>query len=618
MNQRGCRKTWIGTNFSIMHSPLSATLRWCIFAPQVIAMFFATVLSVASVFGASATPARRPNIILLLTDDQGYGDLSVHGNPVLKTPHLDRLHAESVRFRDFHVAPMCTPTRGQLMTGVDALRNGAMNVSSGRTMLRREYPTIAEVLSGYGYRTGLFGKWHLGDNYPYRPQDRGFQETIWFPSSHIPSAAGYFNNDYFDDVYQHNGKPRQFSGYTTDVFFREAKAWMRERAARGEPFFCYLPLAAPHGPLLVPDKYREPYRNHDRRIASFFGMIANIDENVGQLEMFLRETGLRENTIFIFMTDNGTATGETVFNAGMRGKKIALYDGGHRVPFFLRWPDGKLRAAGDVDVMAQAQDIVPTLLDLCAVPKPAAAKFDGVSLADVLRGKSNALPDRMLVAQFSRMNDSVPKKGDAAVLWQKWRLVAGQELYDVAADPAQERNVIAQFPDVAARMRAHYERWWAEVAPRVNEFSAIHVGSEHENPTLLTPCDWRDVFFDQQAQVRKQKKNGVWTVFVKHDGEYEISLRRWPIEADAPISAAMPAFRGVDGVFGAGEALPIARAELKIGDVRQAKAVAGEDKSVTFQLRLTQGRTDLQTWFRDAAGQEIAGAYYVYVRRLNQ
>ena len=153
---------------------------------------------------SAATPA-KPNVLLVLVDDQGYGDLSVHGNPVLKTPQMDRLHAESIRFTDFHVAPMCTPTRGQIMTGVDALRNGAMNVSSGRTNLRRDFPTMPELLAAADYRTGIFGKWHLGDNYPYRPQDRGFQESIWYPSSSIPSAAGYFNNDYFDDVYQHNG-----------------------------------------------------------------------------------------------------------------------------------------------------------------------------------------------------------------------------------------------------------------------------------------------------------------------------------------------------------------------------------------------------------------------------
>lgn len=574
---------------------------------------FLLIICAATTTAPAATP-RPPNVILVLTDDQGYGDLSVHGNPVLKTPHLDRLHAESIRFTDFHAAPMCTPTRGQLLTGVDALRNGAMNVSSGRTLLRREYPTLAELLGAGGYRTGLFGKWHLGDNYPHRPQDRGFQESIWFPSSHIPSAAGYFNNDYFDDVYSHNGKPRPFEGYTTDVFFREAIGWMRQQAHRGQPFFCYLATAAPHGPLFVPDRYREPYRQREKRFASFFGMIANIDENMGRLDDFLRDSGLRENTIFIFMTDNGTATGDTIFNAGMRGKKIGLYDGGHRVPFFMRWPAGRLRPAGDVDLLAQAQDVVPTLLELTGTPKPAHVRFDGMSLVPWLRGGTTPAPDRILVTQFSRMNDSVPKPGDAVVMWKRWRLVSDRELHDLATDPAQARNVVEQFPDVAAKMRRHYANWWAGVEPRINEFSPIHIGSPHENPTLLTPCEWRDVFFDQQTQVRRAKKNGVWTIHVERAGNYEISLRRWPVEADAPIVAAMPAFQAVDGVYPAGDAFPVASAELKIGDQSHTKAVATADKAAVFTVPLERGRMDLQTWFRDTDGKEIAGAYYVYVR----
>src|SRR5262245_54420608 len=221
-----------------------------------------------------ASAAQKPNIVLIITDDQGYGELSCHGNPVAKTPHLDQLAKESVRLTDFHVAPMCTPTRGQLLTGVDCLRNGAMNVSSGRTLLRREFPTMAEIFARNSYRTAIFGKWHLGDNYPFRPEDRGFQEAIWFPSSHVSSAADFFNNDYFDDVYCHNGKREAFKGYCTDVFFREATRWMRECTKRKQPFFCYLPLNAPHGPLFVPDHYRDPYRQQKAGIASFFGMIA--------------------------------------------------------------------------------------------------------------------------------------------------------------------------------------------------------------------------------------------------------------------------------------------------------------------------------------------------------
>jgi arylsulfatase len=510
---------------------------------------------------------------------------------------------------------MCTPTRSQLLTGVDALRNGAMNVSSGRTLLRREFPTMAEIFAKNGYRTGIFGKWHLGDNYPYRPQDRGFEKTIWHESSHIPSVAGFWNNDYFDDVYNHNNEQQQYKGYCTDVFFRESMRWIRECAERKQPFFCYLPLNTPHAPLFVSDKYREPYRDQKPFVASFFGMIANIDENIGKLDAFLRETGLHENTVFIFMTDNGTANGESVFNAGMRGKKIDLYDGGHRVPFFVRWPAGKLRSAADIDLLTECHDVLPTLIDLCGLKKPRAAKFDGISLAKLLRGKTDTLPDRMLVAQFSRMNHPQPWKGDAALLWKKWRLVSDKELYDIATDPGQQHNVIEQFPDVAANMRKRYERWWNEVAPRVNEFSAIHIGSKAENPSMLTPCEWQDVFLDQQAQVRRAEKNGVWKLFVERDGEYEFRLRRWPIEADLAITESAPEYKCVDGVYRDGVALPIARAGLKISGSEQSKPVSDTDKQIIFKLPLKRGETELQTWFRDADGKEICGAYFVYVYR---
>jgi arylsulfatase len=473
---------------------------------------------------------------------------------------------------------------------------------------------MPEVFAAGGYRTALFGKWHLGDNYPCRPQDRGFEESIWFPSSHIPSAAGYWNNDYFDDVYEHNGVNKPFKGYCTDVFFREAMQWMGQRAARRERFFCYLPVNAPHAPLFVPDSYREPYRKQRPAIRSFFAMIANIDENMGKLETFLRDTGLRDNTILIFMTDNGTATGDRLYNAGMRGKKQSLYDGGHRVPLFVRWPGGKLRAPVDLGQLTECQDVLPTLIDLCGLKAPRTAKFDGASLAKLLRGRSDALPDRMLVTQFSRMDRPQPWAADAAVLWQHWRLVTNTELFDISTDPGQEHNVIGQFPDVAAKMRRHYDRWWAGVAEDVNHFSLIHVGSPRSNPVRLTPCDWQDVFLDQQAQIRTQRRNGPWGLFVEQDGQYEFSLRRWPIEEDAALTDALPEYRAVDGVYPAGEAIPIARAEIRIGGLERSAVVAPGDKQVTFNVTLKHGPTRLTTVFRDAAGQELCGAYYVYVR----
>jgi arylsulfatase A-like enzyme len=564
----------------------------------------------------AAQAPRRPNVIIILTDDQGYGDLSAHGNPRLRTPELDRLHGESVRLTDFHATPMCTPTRSQLMTGRDALTTQAMNVSSGRTMLRRDLPTMAEIFRGAGYRSGIFGKWHLGDAFPYRPEDRGFQEALWFPSSHVGSTSDAWDNDYFNDRYRRNGRLERYLGYCTDVFFNEAMKWMRQRAAASEPFLTYIPTNAPHGPLFVDPRYRERFKDLPPNVASFFGMISNIDENVGKLETMLKETGLRDNTVVVFMTDNGGTNGVDFYNAGMRGRKITLWEGGHRVPCFVRWPQGGIGGGRDVGELTLVQDVLPTLASLCSITPPPGAKFDGLDLSRLLRGEARELPDRMAVVQFSRMNVGRPQFGDAAVLWRKWRLVSNAKLYDVAKDPAQQNDVIAQHPEIAARMRTHYEQWWKDVSPRLDTFLPVHIGAEEENPTLVSPTEWADVFLDQGVQIRRgERKNGEWHVMVEHDGEYTFALRRWPREIDLPMRAPLPAHDGEDGDYPAGVALPIARARLAIAAHDMSVAVKPEDREAVFTLRLQEGWTKMQTWFYDAAGAEISGAYFVYVER---
>ena len=523
---------------------------------------------------AAPAPALPPNVIVIISDDQGYGDLSCHGNPVVRTPHLDRLHAESARFTSFHVAPMCTPTRGQLMTGCDAVRNGALNVSSGRTLLRREFPTLPELLKRADYTTGLFGKWHLGENYPYRPQDRGFDEVVTFPSSHIGSVPDAWQNDYFDDTYLHNGRRQAYRGYTTDVFFTEAMTWMQAQQSAGKPFFAYIATAAPHTPLYVPAKYREGVQTRlaaalaklppltakqQSDLTRFLAMIENLDENIGRLDTFLTTHKLRENTLLVFLTDNGSTMGEFYFNAGMRGRKVTLWEGGHRVPLFIRWPQGQLGVPRDFTDLTQVQDLLPTILDLAGIALPPAARLDGISLAPLLRGRDAALPDRTLFINYSRMprpadartgvsNPTEVKKSGAAVLWRDWRFLENEQLYDLKTDPLQARNVAAEHPEVVAALRTRLDLWWSRVAPTVNQPQRIIIGHGAENPSLLTACDWWDVFVDQQAQVRRgELKNGIWHLEVAAAGEYEIELRRWPREADLPFAAAAPAAKLTDG-----------------------------------------------------------------------
>jgi len=586
--------------------------------------------------------ASKPNVILIITDDQGYGDMGCHGNPVALTPHMDRLHDQSVRLADFHAAPMCTPTRGQLMTGLDAARNGAVNVSSGRTLVRADLKTLADRFGEGGYRTGMFGKWHLGDNYPYRPQDRGFAESLWFPSSHISSLPDYWENDYFDDVYCRNGTRRRYEGYCTEVFFREATAWMKARAEADEPFFAYLPTNAPHYPLYVPPEDRQaaeaafaagehelgeidpPMRG---RIVRFLAMIHNVDKHLGQLRASLEAWGIARNTCLIFMTDNGSTFGPSYFNAGMRGAKCSLWEGGHRVPCFIHWPDGRLGKPRDIGGLTEVQDLLPTLVELCGL-EPPAEPLDGINLAAALRSQTPVPPDRMLAVNYSRMPDfdyptpdspSIMRREGAAVLWKRWRLLEGTALYDLDSDPAQERNVIEEHPDVARTMLAGLDDWWRQVDPIANEVQRITIGSDEENPMMLSACEWQDVFVDQQQQVRLGvRKNSYWHVHVDRPGTYRFELRRWPRESGLKLAEACPAATFTDGEAPQGQALPIARARLLIERQYHKKAVEPGDESAEFTVPLHQGPTLLHTWFDDDRGEPLCGAYYVYVTRLDE
>jgi arylsulfatase len=582
----------------------------------------------------------KPNVIVVMTDDQGYPELSAHSNPILKTPNLDRLHGQSLRLEDYHVSPMCAPTRGQLMTGLDAARNGATNVSSGRALLRPEIPTMANFFGDAGYTTGIFGKWHLGANYPFRPEDRGFDETVWFPSSHIGSVPDYWGNDYFDDTYINNGKLKQYKGYCTDVFFEEALSFIKQSAESGKPFLAYIAPNTPHGPLVAKEEdekaiaeilAQEEFANMGRglkaRLADYLGMVRNIDTNMGALMKFLSNEGLRDDTIVVFQTDNGSTHGPLYYNAGMRGMKTELWEGGHRVPCLISWPNGGLAKPQAIDGLTQVQDMLPTLLELCNILTD--RKFDGMSLAPVLRGRTNVPEDRMLVINYSRMpgfvNYPTPfaqtlmYRNQGEVLWKRWRLLEDRELYNLETDPLQTTNVIDKHPKVLAKLRNRLDEWWADVGPHANDVQRVVIGSEHENPSRLTGCEWLDVFIDQQRQIRVgQQKSGYWMLEVAEDGEYDFELRRWPKEIDRPIIAPLEGGQGAMDIDTASFYLSDYH-HLDIGDKKPYrfeglnKSVGPNDTSITFTAQLKKGPIALHTWFRGES--TILSAYYVYVTR---
>ncbi|WDQ15891.1 arylsulfatase [Rhodopirellula sp. P2] len=586
----------------------------------------------------------RPNIVLVMTDDQGYGDFSFNGNPFIQTPAIDQLASQSVQLTDFHVAPMCTPTRGQLLSGLDAFRNAAINVSSGRTLLRHDLKTMANVFQDAAYQTGIFGKWHLGDNYPFRPEDRGFDETLWFPSSHINSVPDFWDNDYFDDTYIRNGKRVAHSGYCTDVFFDEAIEWAKQSHAKGSPFFAFIPLNSAHWPWFVPDPYRDRVRQmigDDKELQqkldgtpsnledliSFLAMGLNIDDNMEKLNRFLDESGLADNTILVFLTDNGSTFGHHYFNAGMRGKKTQLWEGGHRVPCLIRWPNQL--AAKKIDDLTHVQDLLPTLADLADCDEHLPGPLDGISLADRLRGKTDSLADRMLVINYSRMpqfkvtytkgNPAIPRRNGAAVMWKKWRLLENKRLYNVEDDLYQDHNVAQAHPEIVAQMRAHLTTWWDGVKDDVMTPERVVIGSEQENPSLLTACEWLDIFVDQQVQIRRGvQKNGAWHLIVDQPGTYEFALRRWPKESGLKLDQAIPAKQVTDGTFPAGVSLPIEAARLKIGEFDQISPADSSGEAITFRTQLEAGPIEMQTWMLDSHEQSICGAYYVDVQRVDK
>ena len=569
--------------------------------------FLAAIMATGLVEAKEPAKQSRPNVILIMTDDQGYGDLGCHGHPWLKTPNLDKLHAESVRLTDYHASPLCSPTRASLMTGRHCRHIGLSGTNNGANLISRETPTAANVFAANGYRTGIFGKWHLGDLYPYRAIDRGFHEAVVHGDGAITTVADAWGNDYFDDRYCHNGKKTQYKGFCTDVFFDEATRFIEQCKRSGKPFFCYIPTNICHSPYYAPRKYVDMCAGKPN--PGLFAALIHFDERVGQLRTMLQSNGLAEDTIFIYCSDNG-ASGKvaSIFNAGMRGFKKTPYDGGHRVPCFIHWPAGKLTGGRDVDQLSAHLDMLPTLVDLCQLQPPENYRTDGLSLKPVLEKTARDLGDRVLVESFQ-----------SVVMTKRWRLV-GEELYDMSADPAQKKDVAAANPKVVSRLRAALRDVEAKNDTRQQRFV---IGSDKQNPTQFTPEQWseRKVGFWQRGIHSGVAGTAPILAEVETPGMYHFSLRRWPEEMDKPIraSARVTVPNGLIGETKTerGRALPIVKARLKVADFDKTVQVTDDMNEATFTVRLKKGDCDVHAQFIADDGKEY-GAYFLYVTREGQ
>lgn len=599
-----------------------------------------TVLCMASLILVSCSKkqeketSKKPNVILVLTDDQGYGDLGVHGNKVIKTPNVDAFYKESYHLTDFHVGPTCAPTRSGLMTGRYANSVGVWHTVGGWSLLREQEKTMANMFAEGGYTTGAFGKWHLGDNYPYRPEDRGFQETVMHGGGGVYQTPDYWGNTYFNDTYFHNGKPQKYEGYCTDIFFNEAAKFIKENKTK--PFFCYIATNAPHGPYNVPVEYYNMYKDLGKEVLSerqkrFYGMITNMDDNFGKLRNTLKELNIADNTILIFMTDNGTSAGhsyskgkETGFNAGMRGHKGSEYEGGHRVPFFIHWKDGNISEAKDINELTAQLDILPTLAELCGIDLPKGhMPLDGKSLKPLFENPEKG-DDRMLITDSQRIQNPEKYK-QSAVMQNKWRLVNGKELYNIEADKGQKNNLAEKHPQRVEDMRAFYEKWWKQVSVDFDKEVYIKVGLDEANPVTLTAHDVHAPNGSQpwnQVAVRVgQKGFGYWSIDVKENADYIVSLRRYPIEANLEISTTVPAITtkelpGLEKDIPAGTSLNYVKASVKIGnEINETINISETDKSADFKVHLNPGETQMRASFFDDKGEENV-AYYVYVEKV--
>ncbi len=516
----------------------------------------------------------RPNVLLIITDDQGYGDLGLHGNSRIQTPNLDRLGRQSVRVTSFYVSPVCSPTRASLLTGRYNYRTGVVDTYLGRSLMHADETTLAEMLSAAGYRTGIFGKWHLGDTYPLRPIDQGFAESLTLNGGGIGQPSDPPQGEsYFDPMLRRHARWVRTEGYISDVLTDAAIDFMTRH--RNRPFFTYLAFNAPHTPLEVPPAKYAKYKALNLKVDDFadvghrisatfnadttakiYGMVENIDDNVGRVLSTLDDLKLTDRTLVIFMTDNGPQ--QPRYNAGMARLKGTVHEGGIRVPFFARLP-ARFDGGRAIDRIAAHIDVTPTVLDICGIAPPPRVRFDGISLLPLLAGKTTTWPERALFFQWHR--GDLPQRGRAfAVRSDRYKLVQAQGvaegapvpaeaplLFDMQADPLEQHDIAAVRPEIVRALERAYDAWFTDVTGGRDYSDAgvprIFIGDRHEDPVRLTRQDWRG-----PAAGWTSTSIGHWQVDVRRGGRYTATVRVAALKDAAQVTFTCGAARLVKEV----------------------------------------------------------------------
>ena len=496
-----------------------------------------------------AQEKKRPNVIIVMTDDQGYGDLGITGNPHVKTPKIDAFATESIRFNNFYVSPVCAPTRSSLMTGRYSLRTGIRDTYNGGAIMSTNEVTIAEMLQQADYKSGIFGKWHLGDNYPSRPSDQGFNESLIHLSGgmgQVGDITTYFKGDrsYFDPVLWHNNKKEAYTGYCSDIFTTEAINFIEKN--KDEPFFCYLSFNAPHTPLQVPDAYYQQYKDidpasgfeNDTREHSVmterdkedarkvYAMVSNIDDNFGKLLKKLEELEIADNTLIIFMTDNGPQ--QVRYVDGMRGRKGNVYQGGVRVPFYMRHPSS-FKQAKNIKTKVAHIDVLPTLAEICNVPLPTENGIDGKSLLPLITSDKEDWSNRSLFFYWTRRYPEL--YNNITVLKGSYKLIGKTdynasitdfELFNIDKDPYEKQNLILENQLIAVDLKKDLDEKYNQLIASENLIKQprIHVGTVHENPIILN----RNDAGGERGIWAQEEVYGKWAVRIEK-GHYDIKFK---------------------------------------------------------------------------------------------